>query len=174
MAMAPKLVAPLSRAAASRINWEPILDEIGLVAGQVRSTKRRPEESDAQSGREVEGRRESLLLSLAHLKEEFENTLGWLRRIMRVVIALVVGAVALTVAGAALLQVTPYAGLLSIAGIGSLLGLLTKAWRIARDQAMLELVPARYTLAIELARSDEDIQKIIADFLAETSSLRGS
>ena len=42
---------------------------------------------------------------------------------------------------------------LSLAGIASMLGLLHRAWLLSRDQAMLELIPSPYELALKLSTS---------------------
>jgi len=91
---------------------------------------------------------------------------------MRWSIVGIVAAVAVAVICGVLVQVSPWAGLISIASIGSLFALLPKAFALARDQAMLELMPGRYALALELCSTRSDVQKLLTRFLDETSSMR--
>lgn len=159
----------LSRSASSKVNWQRVTDALG-----VKSSVMRGEESSTGGGGGIitAEEREQLRRGIAVVRQEFAVTLGAIRNVMRIVMIAVVVALALSVAGGALIQVTPYASLISVASIGSLFALLFKAWQLSRDQAMLELIPARYSMAIEFCHTHEDAQKLIGAFLAETSSLR--
>ena len=44
-------------------------------------------------------------------------------------------------------------------------GLLERAWRLTKDQAMLELFPARYELALQLSLTRERYSKILNQFM---------
>jgi hypothetical protein len=107
-------------------------------------------------------------------RNEFNKALSSQRVILRIVIGGVSLAIACAVAGGALLQITPLASVISIASIGALIALLIKLYNLARDQAMLELIPARYELAIALCQTRADANKLMGEFLAETSSGRGT
>jgi hypothetical protein len=47
-----------------------------------------------------------------------------------------------------------------------------EAFALARDQAMPELIPGRYALALELCSTRSDVQILLPRFLDETSSMR--
>jgi hypothetical protein len=94
-------------------------------------------------------------------------------RLMKIVSFLILLSIATTIAGAAFAFIDPRIGsALSLAGIGSMLGLLHRAWLVSRDQAMLELIPGRYELALKLSASRLQSRTVLNQFLAETSSLR--
>ena len=57
-------------------------------------------------------------------------------------------------------------------GSAALLGLFASVRSIGRDQAMLEVLPTRYELALQFATTAEDRRKILERFLDETASLR--
>lgn len=100
--------------------------------------------------------------------------MSWVRTAIRWSIAGVIAAVALAVVGGVLIQVSPWASLISIASVASLFALLPRAFGLARDEAMLELIPARYALALELCNTRGELQKLMSRFLDETSSIRKS
>jgi hypothetical protein len=47
-----------------------------------------------------------------------------------------------------------------------------EAFALARDQAMPELIPGRYALALELCSTRSDVQILLPRFFDETSSMR--
>ena len=159
---------PFSSSVAKRLDWNRVTDAFGVLSQTERATA-----SDTVSDKALtDEERAHLRHALNVLKEEFSRVLRSLSRAFQIVVLAMVVALALAVAGGALLQVTPYASVISIAGVGALFGLLGRAWQLARDQAMLELIPARYALAIEGCRTTRDAQKFISTFLAETASLQ--
>lgn len=60
------------------------------------------------------------------------------------------------------------------AGTAALLALFAKIQAIGRDQAMLELVPTKYELALQFAVTPEDRRTVLNRFLEEVSSLKSS
>ena len=92
---------------------------------------------------------------------------------MKLASGVVIVSLAATIAGAAFAMVNPWMGsAVSVAGIGSMFGILTRMWRLAKDQAMLELIPARYELALQLAASPEQFSAILNEFMRESSLIR--
>ena len=118
--------------------------------------------------KEIENARRAFLV----VKEEFDRTLGWTSKAMRWVSVGIFIAIGLSVAGGALVQLSPWAGLITVASVSSLFALLPKAFALARDQAMLQLIPSRYLLALELCRTRDDLQTLMKRFLDESSSQR--
>ena len=159
----------LSIGTRSRIDSTRLADSFGLLSDAFRSGSRTASDASLLSSR----RSGPFTCGARCVRQEYANAISGLRNLMRWIVTLVLVAVAVSVAGGALLQVTPYAGLISLAGIAGLFGLLVKAWQLARDQAMLELIPARYAVAIETCGTQEDARKLIGVFLAETSTLQG-
>lgn len=159
----------LSRHTASRVNWSLINDTLGLQTTVSRDTAAVASSNAERIG---ERDREAIAAAFNVVKSEFQKTLGWLQRTMRWIIVVTLASMALSVAGAALLLVSPYFGIVSIAGIVSMLGALRTAWLLARDQAMLELVPTRYELALSLCATKGDAQRLVDAFLSETGSIR--
>jgi hypothetical protein len=110
-----------------------------------------------------------------HIEAEFKRVLQPLGRQMKIVQTIVLVSVAVTIAGACLSFVNPWGGsVLSLGPIGTMLGFLPRTWRLSRDQAMLELIPIRYGLALQLSDSPQQFKRVLTQFLSETSSLRKS
>lgn len=157
----------LTTDASKHVDWRIIEDVFGSIA----TTQRKKETSTAPEPL-TEQDREKARQAFNVAKEEFAKAVNWVRATMRIVVTGVAAAVGVAVAGGALLQVTPWAGLISIASIGSLFALIPKAFGLARDQVLLELTPTRYGLALELCSTKQDLQKLLNRFLDETSSLK--
>jgi hypothetical protein len=160
---------PLSAATVKQIDWVILESIFGTVANQVRrSGPPVPSASEPLTPEERESARRAFVAA----RQEFDKALIWLRTTIRWAIASIIGAVVVAVVSGVIVQLTPWAGLISIASIGSLFGLLPRAFSLARDQAMLELLPSRYSLALELCATRRDVNALLARFLDETSSLR--
>jgi hypothetical protein len=54
-----------------------------------------------------------------------------------------------------------------------LFGFLERAWRLTKDQAILELIPARYELALQLSLTREQYSKVLNQFMQETALSSG-
>jgi hypothetical protein len=161
----------LSSETSRKIDWQTIEDVVGVVAGLQRKA---PADTATPEERLSAEDREAARRAFVVVREEFAKTTGWLRITMRWAMVGIIAAVAIAVIGGVLIQVSPWAGLLSIASISSLFALLPKTFALARDQAMLELIPGRYALALELCTTKSDVQKLLTRFLDETSSMRKS
>ena len=154
----------LSGAARGRVNWKRIND---ITAG-VRSRS-----TPAGVGRQVEPDRVREIFKVA--KEEFQAALNSLRNLTRVTTWLILLSVAVALAGLLLiliLNLRIYGAVTSGVSLSTLLALMFKMWQLGRDQAMLELIPTRYEIALSLATSPDQFSKILDQFLTETESLR--
>jgi hypothetical protein len=152
-----------------RIKWQVIEDTLAVTLDHV---------GDQRAASKREGLVQTvdpdvIKKAFQQMKLEFQAVLNPLRRLMKVVAALTILSACVSFAGATLALLHPIIGCsMSIAGLGSLLGLVSKAWLLSRDQAMLELIPGRYELAMQVSDSPEQLRKILTAFLSETSSLR--
>ena len=156
--------------AAAHVDWNAIDVAFGALDDTVeRGAPSRPADRDDKLS---EDDRAAVRRAFEIAREEFGGTLGWIGRMIRYAVGGIVFALALAVASGALLLFTPWASLISVATLGVLLGLLYRAIGLARDQAMLELIPARYALAVELSSTKRDLKRLQARFLDETRSLR--
>jgi len=116
--------------------------------------------------------RDRLRKALALVQGEFSKAISSLKRLMYWITILVIISIAIAISGGVLLQITPFGGLISVASVGTLAALLIKMWNLARSQAMLEILPSRYELAISFCQTKKDVQELIAQFLSETTSIR--
>lgn len=161
----------LSSATARKVSWTDVEDSIGSLSLLARSSAS-AERSAADDSPLTKAERDRIRQAFQKTQGEFEKTLHWLRSTMRLVVGSILVVCGASVAGGALLQVSPWYGVISIAGITGLFLLLRKAWALARDQAMLELLPKRYDLAVELCHTRGDLEAIVDRFLSESASLR--
>lgn len=160
----------LSSLTARRIDWQRIddttraaLDHLGKSRSAVAGSVAADPVFDPHLVREAFG----------SMKREFQSVLRPLQLQMRFVSGLIFVSLAVTISGAALTKVSLWRGsVLSLAGVGAMFGFLTRAWQLAKDQAMLELIPSRYELALQLAASPEQFAAILNEFLRESNSLR--
>jgi hypothetical protein len=113
--------------------------------------------------------------TFAMARTEFSRALQGVRRLMTVFLWLAGGAAAVCIAG--LIMVAAYRQIVSgvvftASGTSALMLLFTKVYSLGRDQAMLELIPTKYELAIQFATTPKDRKAVLDQFLKETSSLR--
>lgn len=156
---------PLSSSTRAKVNWLIINDTLGMLAGTLRGTT--ADQTLALSAADRKRLREGFEL----VRNEFAKTLAGLKVMTRLILGAIVIALAVAIGGGALLQISPWASIIPIASVGTLVGLLAKMYQLARDQVLLELVPARYELAMEFCQTRADAQNLMAKFLAETTSL---
>ncbi len=113
--------------------------------------------------------------TFAVARTEFAKALVSLKRIVHLFVSLVGASLALTVAGIILATAYDhiYGGtVLSTASVIAEIDLFRRITALSRDEAMLELLPARYEIALQMATTQADRKKILDLFLAETSSMR--
>jgi hypothetical protein len=164
----------LSPRTAQRVQWNLASDTARLLLAEVDTERGRAATSErpVASSSEFAVNEERVRRAFEQAKLEFSRVLGPTRKGMQWSLAIAVIALAVTVAGAALSFLNPWGGgLVSLAGLGVMLGYLRRAWMLNRDQLLLELVPARYELALTLARTKEQYAQILRTFLKETDSL---
>ena len=161
-------ISSITNETSRNIDWQTIEDVVGVALGLQRKAPAIPELSEPLSAADREAARRAFVV----VRDEFAKTISWLRTTIRWSIVGIAAAVAIAVIGGALLQISPWASIISFASIGSLFALVPKAFALARDEAMLELIPGRYALALELCSTKGDVQKLLTRFLDETSSMR--
>lgn len=154
----------LSTTATKQVNWNAIQDSTVGIAD------RSLEEVSTSAVSSDQVRR---VFSTA--RREFGKALDSLRRLMRILLVIVGLSAVVAIAG--VLVATVWKSLtsgvvLSTVGVASLLGFFGRVYQLGRDQAMLELLPMRYEMALEMASTPEDRRKVLDDFLRETTSLR--
>lgn len=154
----------LSVTAAKQVDWNAIQDSTVGISDR---------SQEAAGASDVTPDQTRRVFSAA--RREFSKALDSLRRLMRILLAVV--GISAVVAIAGVLVATVWDSLvsgvaLSTVGVASLLGFFGKIYQLGRDQAMLELLPVRYEMALEMASTPEDRRKILDDFLRETTSLR--
>lgn len=161
--MTPDLPFRLSATAARQVNWNAIQDSTVGIADQGL-------EAAPPDGVTVEQTRRVFDTA----RREFKKALEGLRRLTRILLAVAGLLAVVAIAGAFIstIQRSFAGGAVSTVGVVALLGLFAKIHSLGRDQAMLELLPVRYEMALELASTPEDRRKILDNFLRETTSLR--
>lgn len=111
----------------------------------------------------------------AMARKEFQRVLSSLNLLVRTLtilagLSVVVCIVGVVVAGVAKQMLSGAA--LTVTGTGALIGLFNKIHAIGRDQAMLELIPVKYELALQLATAPEAKAKLLDNYLQEVGSLK--
>jgi len=153
----------LSSSARSRIDWSRIND--ATLGARARG------DTDAA---DADPKKIHQVFTVA--KQEFQVALASLRRLVALMSWLVGLAAAVAVAGLVLFAVfdarVPGAVTCGVS-LTSLVALVVKMWQLGRDQAMLELIPTRYEIALSFATSNTQLSEILTKFLTETESLRG-
>jgi hypothetical protein len=164
----------LSLTTSARVDWALVGDGARLLLGEIDTDRGRAAsaESTARAGVAVD--QAIVQRAFEQARQEFARVLAPTKRSIQWAFVIVVVALALTVSGGALSFLGPWwrGGLLSLAGLGTMLGYLRRAWLLTRDQLLLELVPARYELALTLATSPTQYAQILREFLKETDSLK--
>jgi hypothetical protein len=162
------ILGKLSTATSRKLDWVRISDVMVVALGNGLADRspgaRTPLENIDQ---------EKVRQAFAHVEEEFKRVLGPLEKTLYVVMALVLAALAVALAGAAISFINPWGGAaIGTVGVVTMLTCLSKAWQLRRDQAMLELLPSRYELALSLCKTQEQYKQFLERFLSETSSLK--
>jgi hypothetical protein len=108
-------------------------------------------------------------------KREFARALQPLRRQVQVTLWILLPALAITIAAGAALAVywSAIGGVaLSAASFAGFFALLLKSWRLGRDQANLELIPASYEVLFALCKTNEQFKVVFDAFLTEMIEMR--
>jgi hypothetical protein len=163
----------LSSSTIRKVDWGALTDQVNLALGEIAATRGRAAPADADSPENaVERSSEVVAKAFESANARFKEVLGPLRQTMRLVQGLLLLSMASAVVGGAVAMISPWPGIgLSVVALTSMFGLLVQSWLLARDQAMLELIPDRYQLALQLLPA-KDHAKLLNVFLQETSSLR--
>jgi hypothetical protein len=111
-------------------------------------------------------------------QQQCNTALTELRRSTRACVWTIIVAMMCAVAGAVVLAFLEsqrmLGGVLTAGGLGALATVLARALGLARDEAMLQVLPTKYQLAFQLARDPKQYDEAYRAFLAETNSLRSS
>lgn len=91
---------------------------------------------------------------------------------MAIIVPLMLVVFGAAVAAGFVLPLIPWGAATAGASILATLGLGQRIWRMARDQMMLELIPARYELAFSLSETPEQRRQLIRQFIADTAMLQ--
>ena len=151
----------LSKTTKGKINWKRIQDStVGL-------THRGEDFSDASS--------ERVQRVFAMMKSEFDRALVDLKNMIRNYIMVTGGMITMAIAlliWTAVVQNVMAGAVVGGGSITCLTGIFYKIYTLGRDQAMLQTVPARYQLVLELAPDNKTLGQLLVRFLDETSSVR--
>jgi len=162
----------ISSATSQRIDWTAIDDAIGVALKDIKVGPGGPQGEQPGGGAgavdsEVAARAFSLVLS------KLTGGLGWVKSALQVANFVALGSIALTFAGVWVSHYDPRpGGLLSVAGIISLVMVMRKSWFTARDKATLELLPARYTLGLKVCSTPQQYHEVLEGLLRDMETLR--
>ena len=162
-----KHTASLSAKTARKVNWDKITQE---VSHQGLRTLRGPEDHAYP-----EGYPEKVTDVFVASKTAFAETLAPLRKQVQITLWIVLPALALSVAGGSLLAAWKEplgGGALTSGALAALFVFLNRAWRLGRDQAILELVPATYETLFRLCKSPQQYGVVFEAFLDEMVAMR--
>lgn len=164
--MSEKLEQPiLSKSASRLLNWKLINDTMRFALDEVGSDRSVHKES-SPNVQNID--HELVEKAFRALKGEFRRVLGPLRKQIIVSSTFILLSLAATISGAALLSIKPLSGgIVSIAGIGAMFPLLSRTWRLARDQAILELLPAKYEAILQLCKSQDQYNDALSRMMEE-------
>jgi hypothetical protein len=161
----------LSNKASSMVNWARVDDGIRLVLSELDPTRSLSSAAPGNALPMVD--HEVVRRAFDQAKGEFQKVLAPMKRGLQLAFGMVIASLALAISGVALSFLNPWGGgFLSLAGLGTMVGFFRRAWELNRDQAMLELVPARYELALNLSTSSQEYERILREFLKETATMR--
>jgi ligand-binding sensor domain-containing protein len=160
----------LSKLSSRQVNWERLTNDIRLTSAELGRTKGKREEAKAGV----------LPVPLADIekafqvfKDEFVKASTGARRMLMIFIGVLLLVLASAFVGVLLFPTTEWGGgILAAVGIAGLLGTVHQVYQLSRDVLMLDLIPAKYELALSLASSHDHYQTILDNLLAELHSLR--
>jgi hypothetical protein len=160
------MMLTFSHATVKRINWTAIKDSsIGMSVRGGGATA-------GGAAREVQAA--DLERVFATMRSEFKSALSGLRRLMNIILLLAGVSLAAAIAGtiiAGTLRAIVSGMALSTVGVVALIDLFRRVARLGREQAMLELIPAKYELALNIAETPEDRRKVLNSLMKEMDSL---
>lgn len=154
---------PLSTATKRRIDWRAIENASAAFAGF---------RGEGGESREPPAREPHASDFFRVLQTEFDGAIAPLNFWMKLVAPVLLVSLAVAIGGGALLAMTPWGAIVSIAGMVSLFGILTKVWWLSRDHLFLQLTLVRYELLLKSATSFEEKRDVVRQFLEETSHIR--
>jgi hypothetical protein len=166
-------VPVLSKSASRLLNWKLINDTMRFALDEVGVTRSGHPGASTDGHEHIDS--EVVEKAFKALKSEFLRVLGPLRKQIIVSSTLILLSLAVTIAAAALISIRPMsAGIVSAAGIGAMIPLVGRTWRLARDQAILELLPAKYEALLQLCRSQEQYSEALRRMMDELTATQSS
>ena len=113
-----------------------------------------------------------ILKSLDEAKADFEKVLRPMRRRLDIMSGILFVGIAIAIVLGSLSVVSPYLGVpLSVGVLSGLFGILRRTWRLARDQAALELAPAIYKVAFTACTSQAQVKEILDSWMNSINSI---
>lgn len=159
----------LTSRTASKINWDHIsieMHSLGLDTSRGTQTSIQNEDYTKRVLSVFEG-----------AKREFSIALLPLRRQVQITLWILLPVLALAMAAGSALAVYRSAMMgsaLAAASFGGFFTLLAKTWRLGKDQANLELLPASYEILFSLCKTNEQFKVVLDAFLTEMIEMRKS
>jgi hypothetical protein len=161
----------LSRSAVSGINWDSISKSISAEGLDFEAASERGVRADAELPADYPDRVRRVF---DQMKEEFSSALAPLRRQLNLTLWILLPSLGIsTIVGAVMLatNLQVAGGVVTAASVGTLFALVQRAWRLGKDQAILELIPQSYETLFALCRTPENFQVVFNALLEESGAL---
>lgn len=165
----------LSKGTSNRVDWDSITAAIRLGLGELGGEKGSEDVVVANAVSASES-----ALSAQRITQEafevfqskFQEALLNRKKVINIVIAVMLLSFAVMVLGISLSFVNPWGGAVSLAGLATLCGQISKGWQLMKDVTMLEILPSRYEFLLKMCRTPEQYDEFLAELLRETRTLR--
>jgi hypothetical protein len=159
----PAFKSHLSKKGVAMLNIEAIRDQAAGIFTR-------------SAGLEFDPANEAIDRVFQRAREEFDKTLQALRTLTQRLLLVAGGATVLAVGGAVGVAFANMlaGGAVATGGLMGLLAVFKRIYHLGRDQAVLELLPMRYEMALAMASNDRDRQVVLKRFLDEMQALTGS
>lgn len=160
----------LSAATAKRIDWVRVsrsLSEHGFA----------PDRGGPEDGELPPDYNERVRLAFDAAVQELALAAAPLKRQTAAMLWIIFPALGVAAASGALLAVLRYSvfgGLLTGGSLTALFALMAQAWRLGRDQFLLESLPTSYRIMFDLAKDKAQNDLVFQAFLKEMVSLRAN
>ena len=157
----------LSAGTARRLNWD------GIATEQARALT-----SDRDTDPELDDDYEAKVREVFEVaKAEFEKALTPLRNQVRTTLWILLPLLALALGLGCVVAATKHVlggSAISVAAFSGLLGMIHRAWKLGKDQAILELMPASYEALFGVCQTQSDFKTVFKAFVAEIAEMRSN
>ena len=161
----------LSASARKRVDWNRVLEAAaGVVTGRVAAAA----DTD-ESVRKTVPSAENVRAAFRIARKEFQTASAALRGVTTLMLILTGVSASVAIAGVVLtsaLQSLVTGVAISTVGVSAMFLFFLRVYRLGRDQALFEFIPAKYELALSLAQTPEQYSRILDSFLEETQTQR--